>query len=230
MKKFFINKGINQVKLINFIKKNFSSTQFSEIKIQKTPLGTKIIIYANNPGRIIGKGGAQIRKITEEIKTKFEIENPELDIRPVENPDLNAKIIAKQIASALERGYNYKKIGNLALKRIMDAGAVGAEIRLAGKLAGKERGRIQRFVSGNVKHCGEIAKRLVDEGYAETTVKLGKIGITVKIMKNYENIIEAKEEKLEEELIEKPPETEEEVEEVVKETSEKEEVKTKEEK
>ncbi|MBI4175846.1 MAG: 30S ribosomal protein S3, partial [Candidatus Aenigmarchaeota archaeon] len=150
-------------------------------------MGIKIIIYTNKPGRIIGRGGKNINEITESLKKKFNLENPQVDVKSIQNPNLDAKIVAKQIASAIEMGYNYKKIGNLTMKRVMDSGAIGAEIVIAGKMGGN-KGMTAKFLDGYLKHCGNPAKELVDKGFEEANTKPGKVGVQVKIMREFEDI------------------------------------------
>ena len=128
-----------------------------------------------------------------------------MDVKVIEKPDLDAKIVAKQIASALERGYNYKKIGNLALKRIIDAGAIGAEIIISGKLGGG-KGLTSKFIEGYLKHCGQPSKELVDHGFEEAQTRPGKIGISVKIMKEFLTVSGEKRTSLEKPEPEKPAE------------------------
>lgn len=187
LNEYFINQAIKEVELEKFITESFPEGDYSKIVLQRTPLGLKVVIYTNRPGRIIGKGGRNIDLITSSLKQKFGLENPQIDIKSIENPDLDAKIVAKQIASALERGYNYKKIGNVFLKRIMDAGAIGTEIIIAGKLGGA-MSRMGKFIAGYIKHSGQGVIDHVDIGFYEALPKLGKIGITVKIMKVFEDI------------------------------------------
>lgn len=172
----------------DFIRKNFPSGDYSKIELQSTPLGLKIIIYTNKPGKIIGKGGKNIDKITESLKEKFNLENPQIDVKEIDDPDLDPRIIAKQIKSALEKGYNYKKIGNLTLSRIMDAGAIGAEIVISGKISGS-KAMTAKFIDGHLKHSGEIAHELVDKAYEEAETKPGKIGIKVSIMRETKDIM-----------------------------------------
>jgi len=187
LNEYFIKQGLKEVEIEKFIRNNFPVGDYSRTELQRTPLGIKIVIYTNKPGRIIGRGGRNINEMTEAIKEKFGLENPELDVKSIKNPNLDAKIVAKQIASALERGYNHKKIGNLALKRIMDAGAVGAMIKIAGRIT-SGKAMTSKFVAGHIKHCGQPAKDLVDVGFEEANTKPGKIGITVKIMKSFMDI------------------------------------------
>jgi small subunit ribosomal protein S3 len=133
---------------------------------------------------VIGKSGKKIDEIAEEIREKFGFENPLIDVREIENPFLDAAIVAKRVAKALERGINYKKVCNYYVSKVMEAGAIGVQIRVAGKLAGKERSRFQKFKAGFITHTGEYAERLVDRAQAQAMLKPGIVGIEVKIMKH----------------------------------------------
>ena len=185
--KYFVKQGIREVSIEDFIRDNFPSADYSSIELQRTPLGLKILIYTHKPGRVIGRSGSKINRMSEALKNRFELDNPQLDVKSISNPNLDAKIVAKQIKTALERGYNYKKIGNLSMKRVMDAGATGVEIVISGKLGGS-KGRIGKFTSGYLKHCGDTATKLVDYGFEEAITRPGKIGIKVKIMKEFMDI------------------------------------------
>jgi len=187
MKKYFVKQGIKEVSIEDFIRQNFPSADYSRIELQRTPLGIKIVIYTHKPGRVIGRSGSKINRMSETLKAKFDLDNPQIDVKSVDNPNLDSRIVAKQIKSALERGYNYKKIGNVSLKKIMDAGAVGTEITISGKLGGS-KSRMAKFSSGYLKHCGDTAQKLVDYGFEEALNKPGKIGIKVKIMKEFMDI------------------------------------------
>ncbi len=187
LKQHFVKQAIKEVELEKFIESSFPDGDYSKIVLQRTPLGLKVVIFTNKPGRIIGRGGRNIELMNQALKQRFGLENPQIDIKSIENPDLDAKIVAKQIASALERGYNYKKIGNVFLKRIMDAGAIGVEIIIKGKLGGA-MSRMGKFIAGYIKHSGQGVIDHVDKGFYEALPKLGKIGITVRIMKVFEDI------------------------------------------
>lgn len=208
LKDYFIKQGIKEVEIEKFIRTRFPYGDYSKTELQRTPLGIKIIIYTNKPGRIIGRGGKNINEITEMIKKKFGFENPQIDVKAVRNPNLDPRIVAKQIASALERGYNYKKIGNLSMKRVMESGAIGVEIIISGRLGGGGgKSMTGKFITGYLKHCGQPAKDLVDYGFEEANTKPGKIGIKVRIMKEFMDISGEIRKTLEpEEEIEKPKE------------------------
>ncbi len=183
MKKFFVDYSVRKMKIEDFIRQYLPDESYSKITLERTPLGIKIVIHTDKPGRIIGSGGRKINEMTDRLRERFKLENPQVDVKSIDKPDLDAKIIAKRIVMALEKGYNYKKIGNIMLKRVMDAGAVGTEIIIAGKLGGS-KGRTGKFLAGYLKHCGQPAKELVDYGFEEADTKPGKIGVKVKIMKS----------------------------------------------
>lgn len=184
---YFIKQGIKEATIEDFIRRNFPMGDYSKTELQRTPMGLKVIIWTNKPGKIIGRGGKTINEITDALKKEFELENLQLDVKLIECPDLDAKIVAKQIASALEKGYNFKKIGNLTLKRIMAAGAMGAEIVISGKLTGA-KSMMGKFSDGYLKHCGQPSKELVDVGYEVANTKPGRIGVKVKIMREFADI------------------------------------------
>jgi small subunit ribosomal protein S3 len=181
VEKFFINEGIKEAQLESFLREKFDKAGYSHADIQRTPLGTRIIVYAEKPGLVVGKAGRRIEEITQEIKERFDLENPMLDVKEVENPFLDAQIVASKIAKAIEKGGFYKKVANYYMDKIMEAGAIGVEIRIGGKLGG-ERARFQTFRQGYIKHSGYYADTLVQTGFVTALVKLGMIGVRVKIL------------------------------------------------
>ena len=107
LKKYFVKQGIKEAEIEEYIRTAFPLGDYSRTELQRTPLGIKVVIYTNKPGRIIGKGGKNINDITEGIKKRFDLENPQVDVKMVENPNLDARIIAKQITSALPPAQGY---------------------------------------------------------------------------------------------------------------------------
>ncbi len=184
IEKLFVKEGIKESEVEEFLKKRFERAGYSHTEIQRTPLGTRIIVHVNKPGLVIGRSGRRINEITEDVKNKFNLENPLLDVREVENPLLDANIVSRRIAGSIEKGTHYKKVANYYLERVMEAGAVGVHLEIAGKIGGVERSRQQKFKKGFVAHSGEYAERLVDKGYTQAIIKAGIIGIKVRIMKS----------------------------------------------
>jgi small subunit ribosomal protein S3 len=182
LKDFFIKEGIKEAEMDEFLREIFDKAGYSHSEVQRTPIGTRIIVFVHKPGIAIGRGERKLKEITEIIKEKFGLENPMLDVKEVENPLLDAQIVASRIAKVLERGVNYKKVANYYVEKVMEAGAVGVEIRIGGKVGG-ERGRFQKFRQGYIKHSGHYAETLVDKGFATALTKPGVIGVQVKILK-----------------------------------------------
>jgi len=151
------------------------------IEFSRTSLGEQIIIYAKNPGVIVGRKGRGLRELTEKLKEKFNLMNPQLKVKPVKVPELNAQIMAMEIARAIERGFHVRRVAMSAMNRILEAGAKGVEIRIGGKLM-KKRSRRYRFQAGLLVHSGELAESALEIGKAAALTKRGVIGVQVKIL------------------------------------------------
>ena len=165
-----------------FIKKEIGKGKISSIKIERTPIGEKIIIRTSKPGLVIGKGGESIQDLTSVLKKKFNLENPKLEISEIEKPEFDSQTIADEIALSLERfGSNsFKIIAYRTLEKVKRAGALGCEIILSGKLPG-EKARAWRFFYGYLMKTGESAK-LVDRAKAVAQTKPGSVGVKVAIL------------------------------------------------
>lgn len=182
IEKTFIKEGIKESQVEDFLREKFKRAGYSHTEIQRTPIGTRIVVYANKPGLVIGRSGRYVNSITDEVKVKFGFENPMIDVREVENPMLDANIVAARIADSLERGINYKRVCGFYLEKVMESGAIGIQIRVAGKMAGRERSRFQKFREGFIAHSGDYAEKFVDKGYARAALKPGAAGVQVRIM------------------------------------------------
>ena len=179
--RIFIQKAKEQVQLEEYVRKQFAQAKCGIIEVQYTPVVTRIIIHTTTPGLIIGSGGERIKETMELLKQKFKIENPQIDVQKINDPDLDPYIISQTIAAAIETGVNHKRLGNFYAQKIMEAGAIGCELVFAGKLSG-QRSRVERFEEGYIKKCGDPAEKDVIKAFALANPKLGNIGITVKIM------------------------------------------------
>jgi small subunit ribosomal protein S3 len=177
----FIEDGLQRSQIDEFFADELGRAGYGGMSIAKTPMGTQIVLKAEKPGMVIGKGGKNIRKVTSELESRFDMDDPQIDVQEVDEPDLNARIVADRLANALERGWYFRKAGHTTIDRIMDAGALGAEIVLSGKVTGA-RSRVEKFNRGYIKHNGEPAQTVVDEGQGVSVMKLGTIGVTVKII------------------------------------------------
>lgn len=201
----FIQENQRRVLLKEFLRTESERAGFGGLKIQRTPMGTLITMQIEHPGLIIGKGGKRIKELTEIISEKFKVENPQIEIEEVSGAiALNAQLMAQKVAAALERGWHFRRVGHSTVRRIMEAGARGCQIIIAGKLTGA-RHRLEKFTEGHVKYCGEVALQVMDNGYAVAILKPGIIGVKVRIMRadatlpDEISVIDGKQEELREE-------------------------------
>ena len=182
IEKKFIEDSIVKLNVSRYLGKELSRAGFSKVEIQKTPVLTRITVYVLNPGRVIGRGGKTIDALTDTIKRRFGIDNPQISVMEVENKSLEPLLVAKDITIKLEKGINARKIVQFTLKNIMDNGAMGAEIIVNGKLAAKNaRTKSIRKNVGYIPKAGDVVN-LVREAYAVAYPKYGAIGVKVRIV------------------------------------------------
>ena len=179
----FIRENTNRILIKEFLLQKIEGAGFGGMNIQRTPMGTRISIIVERPGMVIGKGGSKIKELTESIKENFNVDNPQIEIEEAGGKaSLNAQIMAEKLAEALNRGWHFRRAGHSTVRRIMAAGAKGCQVIIAGKLTGA-RHRTEKFTEGHVKYCGETARIVMDEGYANAKLKQGVLGVKVRIMK-----------------------------------------------
>lgn len=178
--RFFVNKASKNMVIDNYLKSELKRAGYAGVEFQKTPLGNRVVIYAERPGMVIGRQGATIRELAHVIETKYSLENPQIAVIPVQSPELNARIMAGRVASALERGIHFRRAAFIALRQITEAGARGAEIVIRGKLS-TERSRYEKFKSGAILKAGQPRKYAVDHAVTHVQLKPGMFGIQVSI-------------------------------------------------
>lgn len=181
VEKKFVRNGLDKAQMAEYFSNQLERAGYGGMNINRTPMGTQITIFAEKPGMIIGKGGKTIHKLTHDLESIFRVDNPQIDVQEVKVPELNAQMMASRLAGAIERGLYFRKAGHNMLRRIMEAGALGCEIDIAGKLTGPRK-RTEKFVAGNMLHAGNPAMELVDNGFAVAIKKLGVIGCRVRIV------------------------------------------------
>lgn len=183
MHKKIVSQKTKEFEIQEYISQNLRGAGHSFTKLQMTPLGEKIIITASRPGLIVGRKGQNIKKMTSTLKKKFALENPQIEINEVENINLDPNIIAERIANSLEKyGANrFKGVGHKAMEDVMNAGAMGIEILISGKIP-SSRAKRWRFYQGYLKKCGDVVLTGVKTAYATAQLKVGTVGIQVRIM------------------------------------------------
>jgi small subunit ribosomal protein S3 len=180
-KDHFIERGIRKAEIDEYLANELKKAGYGKVDIQKTALGTRVVIHAARPGIVIGRRGRTVRDLTEALESKFGLENPQIEVNEIEKPELNARVMASRLASALERGIHFRRAAYSILRRVMGAGAKGVEITVSGKLT-SQRARYQKFRDGFISKTGEPSVQFVDKAVAHALSKPGITGVQVKIM------------------------------------------------
>jgi small subunit ribosomal protein S3 len=180
-KDHFIERGIRKAEIDEYLANELKKAGYGKVDIQKTALGTRVVIHAARPGIVIGRRGRTVRDLTEALESKFALENPQIEVNEIEKPELNARVMASRLASALERGIHFRRAAYSILRRVMGAGAKGVEITVSGKLT-SQRARYQKFRDGFISKTGEPSVQFVDKAVAHALSKPGITGVQVKIM------------------------------------------------
>ncbi|MHA1365061.1 MAG: 30S ribosomal protein S3 [Candidatus Heimdallarchaeota archaeon] len=178
----FIKKGLRHNRIDEYLGSELGRAGYGGVDITKTPLGERITIHAARPGIVIGRRGKNIRMITDELVSRFGLENPQIEVKEVIKPELNAKVMAFSLVSAIERGVHRRRAAYSVLRRVVNSGAKGCEIIISGKLTSK-RSRHEAYRMGLLAKSGEVGTEYVMRANATAVMKLGTIGVTVNIMR-----------------------------------------------
>lgn len=180
--KYFVEQNSRRLAIDEFLATELNASGYGGVEIRKMPMKTEVVIHASRPGVVIGRRGAKIRELTYILENEFGLENVQVEVSEIENPWLDAAVMASRLARQLERGVRFRRMAYWILRRVMRAGAIGCEIIVKGKLSSR-RARYQKFKQGTIAKTGEPADMFVDEADDRAVLKPGVIGIKVRIMK-----------------------------------------------
>jgi len=178
---YFVKENARRAEIDEYLAQELKRAGYSKVEMTKTPLGTRVVIYAAKPGLVIGRRGQSIRDLTKILEEKFGVENPQISVATVEIPELDPKVVASQIAMALQRGIHFRRAAYWALQRTIEAGALGVEICIRGKLT-TDRARYEKYRAGYLPAVGEAISRILRTAVVDTQLKQGLFGISVKLM------------------------------------------------
>jgi small subunit ribosomal protein S3 len=181
VQKFFVKDNAIKAELDEFFAKELSKAGYSRMELTKTPVGARVVVYAAKPGLVIGRRGQSIRDLTKILEERFGLENPQISVAAIEVPELDPRVVASQVASALQRGIHFRRAAYWAVQRVMEAGALGVEITIRGKLT-SERSRYEKYRQGYLPRSGDAASKNIRSAVEWVQLKPGLLGIHVKIL------------------------------------------------
>ena len=177
-----IKDNYNMMLLNDFLREKIKDAGFNGMEISKTPTGTKIVLHVTRPGIVIGRKGTGIKELTEKIQTDFGYKNPQISVEEVQKPELSPSVMCNRMASHIERGTAFRRATMWTMNQIMEAGAMGVQITISGKLRG-DRSAFEKHTQGILPRAGNYAKNIVTEDIVHTETPMGLIGIKIRIAK-----------------------------------------------
>ena len=178
--KDFADNLVEDQKIRKFLKKKLFIAGISEIEIERTAKAVKVNLYTAKPGIVIGKGGAGVESVKEEL-AKLIGKEVNLNIVEVKNADLDSQLVAENIAGQLERRISFRRAMKQCMQKSMKAGALGIKTSVSGRLGGADMARTEFYKEGNIPL--QTLRADIDYGFAEADTTYGKIGVKVWIYK-----------------------------------------------
>ncbi|GFN36925.1 30S ribosomal protein S3 [Tepidimicrobium xylanilyticum] len=179
-KKNFNDYLIEDYKIREYIKKSMFIAGISKIEIERAANRVKVTIHTAKPGMVIGKGGTGVEQLRKDVEkmTKKEVI---INVEEVKVPELDAQLVAENIASQLERRVSFRRAMKQAIQRTMRAGAEGIKTAVSGRLGGADMARTEGYSEGTIPL--QTLRADIDYGFAEADTTYGKLGVKVWIYK-----------------------------------------------
>ena len=171
---------VEDQKIRKFLKKKLYLAGISKIEIERTAKAIKVNLYAAKPGIIIGKGGAGVESVKAELKKLVE-KDINLNIVEVKNVDLDAQLVAENIAGQLERRISFRRAMKQCMQKSVKAGALGIKTSVSGRLGGADMARTEFYKDGTIPL--QTLRADIEYGFAEANTTYGKVGVKVWIYK-----------------------------------------------
>ena len=180
-KKEFGGLLLEDLKVRDFVKEKLAQAAVSKVVIERFAQRLRVNIYSGRPGLVIGRNGAEIETLKQEISKLTNGKEVYIDIKEVRSPETDAQLVAESIAQQLERRVGFRRAMKRAMQTALDLGADGIKVRAAGRLGGAELARTEQFKEGKVPL--HTMRAHIDYGFAEARTMAGKIGVKVWICK-----------------------------------------------
>ncbi len=166
--------------LKDYLRVAIKEAGFSEVDIQKTPTGTRVGLHVTRPGIVIGRKGSGIRDLTKVLEKDFGLKNPQISVIEIPRSELEPSVMCNRMSQHLARGTAFRRAVMWTLQTIMDAGAMGVQITISGKLRG-ERSTFEKHSKGVLPRAGYQAGVVVKEDVVHVETKMGLIGVRIRI-------------------------------------------------
>ena len=171
---------VSDYKLRKFLTAKLAAAGVAKIEIERDNAKVRVIIRCAKPGIVIGKGGAEIEKLRKEVEN-FVGKTAAVNVVEIKQPDLNALLVAQNIAAQLEKRTSFRRAMKMAIGRTMKLGAKGIKVAVSGRLGGAEIARTEHYHEGTIPL--QTLRADIDYGFYEANTTYGKIGIKVWIYK-----------------------------------------------
>ncbi len=168
-------------KIRNYINKKYAQCGISEIVIERTENRLTVNVFASRPGMLIGVKGAEIEVIKKALAKLSDSKNITLNIKEIKHPDIDANLIAQNIAQQLEKRVAWKRATKQAVQKTMKAGAKGVKVMVSGRLGGAEIAKSEHYLEGSLPL--QTLRANIDYGFAEALTTFGIIGVKVWVYK-----------------------------------------------
>jgi len=166
--------------LRKYVKKKLYASGVSKVKIQRTTDRARVTIYTAKPGIIIGKNGQAIQELSDELQ-KLSSMRVMVNIEEIKRPELDAQLVAEDIAKQLENRVTFRRATRQAMTRTMKMGAKGIKTAVSGRLGGADIARTEHYHDGTIPL--QTLRANIDYGFAEANTTYGKIGVKAWIYK-----------------------------------------------
>ncbi len=145
----FQDKLVEDEEIRRYLHTRLKRAGLSRVVIERTPKRVILTLHTSRPGVVIGRGGSEVEKLREELKT-LTGKDIQINISEIKRPELDATLVAKNIAQQLEGRISFRRAMKQAMQAAMRMGAEGVRIRAAGRLGGAEMGRVEEYLEGRV--------------------------------------------------------------------------------
>jgi len=149
------------------------------------------MLHVTRPGIVIGRKGVGIKQLTEKVESDFGFKNPQISVEEIPKAELSPNVMCNRLAAHIERGTAFRRATMWTINQIMEAGAMGVQITISGKLRG-DRSAFEKHTQGILPRAGNYAKNIVSEDVTHTKTPMGLIGIKIRIAKKEKLVPEFK--------------------------------------